>query len=317
MSNIKDKGNFFLIGYNAKYPIELNAENFKIHISFDKENFDRINIIKSELEISPETGILTIEKKSNQDDLLNKAQDIKNLLSLALGKSIIFNRQEYWENDKSIIILREMLKINNEGKQIIPDHMINKFIEDTLPNWSKLEKKNKDEIFIIIDYLNQTKHGFIADRILRTMQAWECACNDWTKIIELDTALKDLKTKINIVYKTWREEISYNDIDGTLKNSLNSAFSREIFLSRLNLLIKKAKIDIGKINLDIRTLKDLRDQVAHNGKIKIPGKEAIEYLNPGIMGLQLIILKKLGYKGLVNGVENGWKTTKNISYYFN
>ncbi len=317
MSDIKDKGNFFLIGYTGEYPFDFIIDNYKIHLSSDKEKIDYLKILSDKIGQASPTGILTIQKRTDQENLLNKAQDIKNLLSLALGKSIIFNRQEYWENDKSIIILREMSKNNNEGKQIIPDHMINKFLEETLPNWSRLEKKNKDEIFVIIDYLNQTKNGFIADRILRTTQAWECACNNWTEEIQLDDELEKFKKQIYLNYENWKTETTYIDIDGDLKNRLSSAFFQEKLISRLNLLVETHKLNKENIDLNLRKLKSLRDQVVHSGRITIPGKEAIKYLNPGIMGLQLIILKRLGYKGLVNGVENGWKTTKNISYYFN
>jgi hypothetical protein len=57
--------------------------------------------------------------------------------------------------------------------------------------------------------------------------------------------------------------------------------------------------------LNLRELKRLRDQVAHTGRIEIKGTEAIHIITPAITGLQIIILRFLGYSGkIISGKEN-------------
>jgi hypothetical protein len=93
------------------------------------------------------------------------------LLSIGLGKRVIFDRQVYWINEQSEQVDKEMSKNENQGEQIIPDIEIAKYLEQVLPAWTALSKPEKDDIFTITDYLNQTQHDFIEDRILRTVQA--------------------------------------------------------------------------------------------------------------------------------------------------
>ena len=47
------------------------------------------------------------------------------------------------------------------------------------------------------------------------------------------------------------------------------------------------------------------------------GEEAIKLLEPGVKGLQLILLKKLGYDGLINDSKNNWRTMDKLDLYFN
>jgi hypothetical protein len=311
-----DTASFYLIGYTGKYSIDFSLYDYVFHIESDEDKIENYNKLLMQTDASSETGILTIKKNTNQSKLLNYAQDIMNLLSLALGKSIIFNRQEYSIDDKISPVLKEMVLNHNEGKQIVPDCELEKYLEQTFPYWSNLIKEEKDKYFVLIDYLNQTKTGFIEDRILRTMQAWECACNYWIDKVELDDDAKELKKDIKALYRKWKNGDSNKDQDGKLMGKISNAFDQEIIIKKLYQLIYTFKLNVNKINLDLNKLKDLRDQVAHNGRIDIPGKEAINYLNPGIMGLQLILLKKFGYTGKVSGVSNGWSTTENISTYF-
>ena len=311
-----DKGEFFLKGYSYLRPISFQFNGNNIQLIADKNKLDLFLGLEKELECSSETGLLTITGSIEKDRLLDYALDIKKLLSFATGKSVIFDRQSFWTGETVESEEREMSINVNEGEQIIPDDELENFLFSTLPVWINLSKKEKDYIFIFMDYLNQTKHGYIEDRILRTVQAWESAARYWVPDIELNTELEELRSIIKSNYQKWKRDNSYEDKDGQLGRRITRSIDDENLILRLQKLIKTKGLNANMINLDLRELKNLRDMVAHTGRINIKGEKAMNYLKPGIMGLQLIILKRLGYIGLVNGEINSWTTRKKIAEYF-
>lgn len=310
-----DKGEFLLKSYSIRNNIEFSHNGHKIKLAPNSDNVERLDKLTAELALIAETSSLTIDGPADQDRLLDIAVDIKNLLSIAIGRRVTFDRQIYWTGQTSKLVERAMSKNENEGEQIIPDFEIAKYLTTTLPTWSKLSKEQKDDVFIITDYLNQTRHDFIEDRILRTVQAWESSAFYWTQG-HLPNELVDLKEKIKATYRTWKNEKNYDDINGELGKRLTAPLDQENLMLRLERLVTDSGLNINKIKLDLKTLKNLRDQVAHTGRIKIKGSEAIRYLQPGINGLQLIVLRRLGFDGKVNGEKDGWATIEDIKEYF-
>jgi hypothetical protein len=277
------------------------------------DNVERLSSLKEELNYAKETGLLVIESDKKQENLLQLAQDIKNLLSLALGKGIIFDRQVYRINNEEKVVTKKMSDPSNEGNQIIPSFELENFLTQTLPNWTNLEKPQKDELFIVIDYLNQTRHGFIADRILRATQAWESLTESWDIKGELDNRLIDLQTNLKATYKEWRNHGNNKqaDLNGELGNKISSAINQEKLLSKLIKLSNNYGLKIEGLNL--KELKRLRDKVVHTGNIDIPGKKAIHILTPAITGLQIIILRFLGYSGKIISSKQDWETHEYIT----
>ena len=184
---------------------------------------------------------------------------------------------------------------------------------------------------MITNYLNQTSNGYIEDRILRMAQAWECAAKYWVREkIVLTDELLDLREKIKDVFNIWKQERNYQDTNGELCKKILSSLDEEINLIKLNRLISSHKLKIEEVvNLDLKKIKKLRDFVVHTGKITTSGishDEAIFILLSGIQGLQLIVLKRLGYDDFVNGVQdNGidefgirdrWHKSDKLAFYF-
>ena len=311
-----DKGEFFLKGYTYKQPITFPFGGQTIQLYANLINHEKLTRLKSEESEVSETGILKILGLNDKEKLRDIAVDIKNLLSIGLGKTIIFDRQTYWIGEAYETIEELMNKNENQGERIIPDFEIKNYLEQVLPNWVNYSKIQKDDIFTITDYLNQTRHGHIEDRILRTVQAWECAANYWVEEMELSEDLKELREKIKSTYKQWKIDKEYIDINGELGRRLTSPLDQEKLMLRLDKLIKVSGLITSKINLDLKRLKDLRDKVAHTGRIDITGREAIKFLQPGIKGLQLLLLKRIGYDGYVNGEKDGYVTRSKINEYF-
>lgn len=316
LDNMVDKAEFFLKGYSTNKSIEFTFDKYSINLKVDKEKVANLEKLKDDLKEASETSILTIIGSSDEIEVRSIAVDLKNLLSLALGRRVIFDRQKYWSADNSNLVETLMSKNDNEGKQIIPDFELKEFLYQTLPHWTKLSKQEKDDIFTITDYLNQTKHDFIEDRILRTVQAWECSGSCWTMETELPAEFKNLRGLIKQTFTKWKEEKGFIDKDGELGTRLTSVIDQEKLILRLEKLVKESGLLAEKINLDLRYLKNLRDQVAHTGRIQITGDKAVDYLLPGVKGLQLILLKRLGYTGKINSEKDGWYIVDDIGNYF-
>ncbi len=310
-----DKAEFFLKDYLLVQKVQLSFNNQTIKIETLKEKYEEYKKIKEELSDYSEFSILTITDNQDKDELLNLALDIKNLLSIALGRRIIFDKQSYWSNETQTIVNKEMSESTNFGVQIVPDFEIENFLKKTLPKWSELTKSEKTDFYIVTDYLNQTRKDFIEDRILRTMQAWECSANYWTKPVELSENLKELEKRIVKTYKDWKKETDYIDINGEIGTNLKISLNQEKLISRLENLILESNFNIQTVNPNLRELKEMRDLVVHQGKIKISGEQAIHILEPAIKALQIIILEKLGYDGLVIDSKNN-RVFNKIDGYF-
>ncbi len=324
------KTEFYLKNYFCTNKIEISYNNEKILIEFDKSKNDEFKKIEAELESKSETGLLTLFNEKNHDKSQKLAIDIISLLSLALGENIIFDRCLFREDNLDKPFEKEMVVNTNKGEQIIPNFEIKEFLEKTLPIYNNLSDIEKNEILVITDYLNQTSNGYIEDRILRMAQAWEIAAMYWVKeTIVLTDELSDLREKIKNVIKIWKQERNFNDVDGELGKKILSSIDEEINLIKLNRLISSHQLKKEEINLELKKIKKLRDCVVHTGKITNSGispNEAIFILLSGIQGLQLIILKRLGYDGLVDGTkDNGidkfgnrdrWHRTDRMAFYF-
>jgi hypothetical protein len=313
---MNDKGEFLLKGYFVRQSLTFDYNGQVIQLETIDENVKKLEKLRTEEDTVLETGVLQIQSPNGREEKRALAIDIKNLLSIALGRRIIFDRQKYWTGDTFDAEERPMSNNSNQGDQIVPDFEIENYLQSTLPLWTKYSKNEKDDIFTITDYLNQTRHDFIEDRILRTVQAWECAANYWVKEIELSNELKDLRGRIKQAFKQWKNDKQYIDAEGEMGKRLTGPLDQEKLMMRLDKLVKDCGLVTEKIGLNLKGLKDLRDKVAHTGRINITGAEAIEHLMPGVRGLQLILLRRLGYNGLVNGIKNNWRTIDKIDEYF-
>lgn len=191
------KTEFLLKNYFCSNRIEFSFLQEKILIEYDSKKDDEIRRIKTELESNSETGLLTLFNKKNHEESKKLAIDIILLLSLALGENIIFDKFIFREDLINESFEKKMVVTANKGQQIIPNERIKQFLEKTLPIYVNLSDIEKNEFFVIINYLNQTSESHIEDRILRMAQAWECAAMYWGKEkIVLTDELLDLREKI-------------------------------------------------------------------------------------------------------------------------
>lgn len=311
-----DEAKFFLKNCFIEQKVQLSLNGQTIEIETIKEKYEECKKIKKKLSAYSDFSILTITAKQDKNESLNLARDIKNLLSIALGQRVIFDKQSYFKNNNHSIVFQEMIDSTNFGIQIIPHFEIQNFLNKTLLKWIELTEEEKKIFYIVTDYLNQTREDYLEDRILRTMQAWECFANFWTKPAELNKDLEELKKRIKKIFKDWKKVYDYNDLHGILFNNLNIALHQEQLISRLENFITECDFNCQKINLKLKELKKMRDLVVHEGIMNKSGDQAIDILEPAIKALQIILLKKLGYDGLVIDSENNSRVLNTIEHYF-
>jgi hypothetical protein len=310
---MKERAIFILTGIDEKTELSFMIDTFSIRIT--KITRDIEEIVGS-LEIDEKTYLL-VEGKSDQEGLLEIAQNIKNLLSLAVGRRIIFNKQLYYDDDSSIeFVSREMAAPINEGQEIIPNFNIGVYLQQVYHNYSKFSKEDKDQLFVCTEYLNQTKNGFVEDRILHTAIAWESLA-DYLKVSsELPAHLAELRSLLKTTIGAWRTENTQYDSNGELGSRILAAIDREKLLGKLIKLASKFNLDNDLIGINFLKLKELRDSVAHSGRMGITGTDAYYVMEPAIKGLQIILLTWLGYRGLIFFHREGWTTREPIEKFY-
>jgi hypothetical protein len=310
------KANFYLINYELEHSISAQLFEYKISLKRHDSNYSNNQLHNSLIEEFRETGILEIIGPYNEDLFLQTAIDITNLLSLALGKTFPFDNQEYFNEGRSKKKTKEMVRPMNSGNQIVPEFGLGKYLEETFPIWQNLPKNEKDRYFVVINYLNQSKHGYIEDRILRAAQAWEILAEFQKIESDLSDGKKSLRTSIKRTIKEWKKQFPDEDEDGVLCGKILLSIDREKNLQKLIMLAERYKLLIDKIGIDFRQLKELRDQAVHSGIININGREAIKVLEPAVKGLQLVLLKIFNYDGLVLDEEKGFVKHTSMSEFF-
>jgi len=293
---MKNKAIFILSGIDEKTEIKFTIDTFSYTITkITKDIEEAVDSLNLEEKI-----YLSIEGRSNKEDFLERAQNIKNLLSFAVGRRIIFNKQLYYDDDSSIeFVSREMAAPINEGQEIIPNFNIGVYLQQVYHNYSTFSKEDKDQFFVCTDYLNQTKNGFVEDRIIHAAIAWESLA-DYLKVSsELPAHLTELRTLLKTTIGVWRTENTHHDSNGELGFRILAAIDREKLLGRLIKLASRFKLDNDLIGINFLKLKELRDSIAHSGRMGITGTDAYYVMEPAIKGLQIILLTWLGYRGLI------------------
>jgi len=311
------KAEFHLKNLNTSLSSTFKFGNSEIQIASNDYRIKEIANFLSEGNPTLETGILRIDGLTDQEENLKLAQTIRNLMSLGLGRSIIFDRQIFKDNNEESQVFRKMSDPINEGVQIVPEFCLDEYLIKTIPKWQSQSKEEENALFVAINYLNQTKNSFIEDRILKVTQAWESLAEFWEIESDLDDRLLQLKNQLKDTYKKWREENDVSDIDdsGQIGSKISSSINQEKLLSRLEGLTTRFQLNKAKLNLKFKELKSLRDQVAHTGRINISGKEAYPILESALKGLQIIILDHLGYDGLVIYHKDGLRTFEKMEEF--
>jgi len=316
-SNIRNfqYAEFPLVGFYDGM-IDLTHENWQItNNSNNKPSV--INKTKSDLWGLQLEGLTLTMKKDDAtiEEFQKKANDITLLLSLAVGNNVIFNRQLFFVNNELKLEFWQRKTGYEYGvKPCIASYNINYYIEHTIRNFERWSKKKKDTFYAVVNYINSSSRGHLEDRILRLCIAWECLATSWTakeNIIneELNSLKEFLKKAIG------KFELSKNYDKSFIKERVLRALDWEKLHNTLMKLINQYRLDYDKIGLDFKTLIKIRNDIAHYGQFR--KKYTKEYLADLIfnnkLGLQILLLRELGYDKFIETHENKWKKTIRIN----
>jgi len=304
------RAEFPLIGfYGAEF--EVIIDNWKIKFEGKKEDLKNQKRLSKIWKIQLEGLTMQMQKENEQQfSYTQTAIQIIDLLSLATGNAVIFNKQRfYYDDDRQFDIWRPRLGNNFGVYECVPEYAIRQFIRQTYPTWKNLDNDDTKLINNAVNYINSTAFGYLEDRVFRITQAWESVANKWVgDINNLSDEIKDLKNRLKNSLRDWRKEFPNYDKDGFYGNRVINALTWNKAIDKTNLLASKFRLDLEKLKIDFQRLFELRNAVAHNGKFKKKENpsELSEILENARFGLQVLFLKKLKYSDLVISPRSGY-----------
>jgi hypothetical protein len=307
----------------AKFPliglysgsIDLNFHQGRI-ISEEQDSLtSEISVLgkRWNLQLEGKTLKLT-EPKTPIEDFQIKANDICLLLSLAVGNSVIFNRQLYYKDDQLVLeIWRRKAGYHYGVEPCIPDFQLNNFLKCTLNSFEKWGKKKKDLLYSTVNYINSANQGFLEDRLLRLCIAWESLALNLVKSSTLP------KLEIELLKEYLEKSIDSFDLPecidkNFIKDRIAKALEWEKLYNSLVNLVDHYNLDSEKLHLDFKKLIKIRNDIAHSGQFrkKFPQTDLADLVFYSKTGLQVILLLELGYSGLIEFQDDKFVTRINL-----
>lgn len=304
---------YWLVGfYEGK--IDLQSNTWHIESFPQKQLPDLAKHIQQGWGITAEGLQITLScDGAKLEDYELKIRQITDLLSLACGTGITYHRSKaFWPDGASLETIGRGARDNIGPGKLIACSDISIFLETALTKWGSWPDDMQNACRLIIDYICSTGRGYLDTRLLMAWQAWEIAASNWGTPTALSAEEISLKTLIQSTYKGWRQSCPDHDPNGHLYNRLSSSFQWPAALRQLEALADRYGIDREKFELDFKELKRVRDFVVHNGKLpddmNADTSRPYHIMQSALFGLQLLMLVKLGYNGLVAWHNQGWRT---------
>lgn len=268
----------------------------------------------------PLEGLTLRLKKPNStlNEYHEKAREIMLLLSLGTGNGVTSYRQiVYLENQQTMEVWRKYIGDEFGPGAIVPDFRLGQFLAQVLPVWRQWEPEKKSQTRLAIIYINLSGTGYLDTRIFQISQAWEFLAASWVPKGKLSNPECDLKNKIMSIYRVWKKEHPNIDPNGAWGGRITFPFEWPLAKRQIESLAESGRIHLSKIGLDLEALKVTRDRVAHTGKMASDQKGDYKLLAAAQFALQLLLLAKLGYSGLIVTENKGYKDFVHIENFFN
>ncbi|MCE7992533.1 MAG: hypothetical protein HEP71_11150 [Roseivirga sp.] len=319
--NISDKitkAEFPLFGISGNFSLGFDNKHIELH---ENDTSEKSRQIEYFWDIQQETSWLSLTSKSSikRDDFIKLAITLCEILSLATGNTVTFNRQKFETNNgRSFETWRRRVQFHSGSGSIIHSVDYPELIKCSLASYATIEGSARNSIRKAIDYLNSTSHGFMEDKILRACQAWELLADEFCEKPPESEEIKRLKTLLKASIKTWSQKYPDKDKSEVSDRVLGSLSWNRLIL-QMKELAASEHLDLQKLDLDLFELKKMRDQVAHTGIFNnySEKKEFYPTLKKAVMGLRLIILLKLTYTGNIKSSKDGFQTRELIEKFVN
>lgn len=260
---------------------------------------------------------LSIEQ-ARLKDYENTARQVIQLLSLACGNGITYNRcTAFWDDEHHLETFGQGAGDEFGPGPCVPSFCIKSFLEQVLPVYRSWPQEKRELFKLVVTNINESNNGYLDTRLLQIMQGWETLATAWIPESPFTEEELILKKTILRNCKSWRKTYPKSDSEGQYSNRLASLFLWPRLRRRIECLALSREIDLQKIKLDVYKLKEARDKVVHSGLLPdymIKDRSAtVKLLDAAQFGLQLVLLSELGYSGLVETEKNGWKAHVQIS----
>lgn len=157
----------------------------------------------------------------------------------------------------------------------------------------------------ILEYLNETDHGYLDDRILRIVQCWEIVSSTWNnQKPNLSPEVVELKCSLKQTLKEWHKKFPGFDKDGLIGDRLHKGLEWDRVINLLNGTLIKFEIDNSAVKIDFPKIVKLRNSVAHKGRFG--DEDALDDLIKAQFGIRLVLLRILGYDGqIIDYIDDG------------
>lgn len=291
------------------------VENIKEINSFNKIYGDMLE--SSEILIK-KIDSTSIDKKR----IIEFCNDVCLLLALIQAKNIVFNRCQLIDDNGDLQnIIRIKLVNHNYGKRFVYNEQIELILPVLYENFIKLNPVERKCLYTSIQYLNSSSGQFLEDSILSVAQVWEILSDTFlSDKVENTQNINALRIELKSTIKQWHKSNEVVDYDlGFITGRVLDSLNWEKVIKRLEQLAVSENLNSELIGLNFKELISIRNQIAHSGRFKEIGFE-LEYLkvyNSALMGANILILKKLGYKGNITFFIGGIPKTRNIDSYLN
>lgn len=301
---------FPLIGFYAGN-INFKYNNWQIESIVQNEN-PQIQKLKSKYwSIQLEGLTLTLSSKAEtKEEFHSKANNISSLLSLAVGNDIIFDRQLFYKNDKlTTEIWRRKAGYNFGVLPSLPEDELNYFIKNSLDKFEIWDEEKKITFNSAVNYINSSSQGYLENRLLRLCIAWESIASRWAK--ENDIINEELEPLKNHLKKTIDDfELPKSHDKSFIKDRILGALEWGKLYNKLMGILKQYKLNHNKLGLDFKTLIKIRNDIAHSGRFrkKYSKEDLVALIFNNKLGLQVLLLRELGYDSYILTHKNKWKT---------
>ena len=223
-------------------------------------------------------------------------------------------------NDNELQNIVRIKQINNSfGIKFIHNNNLNTLIPIIYENYSILKINEKKCLFTCFDYLNSTSNKYLEDQILSIAQIWEILANTFLDEKVADSKeIKLLKGLLKNNIEEWHNKNTTINYDlEFIQNRVIGSLNWEKNIKKLEKFALNQNLNIQNINLNLENLIELRNQIVHSGRFKYLGIENknLEIYNSALLGLNVVILNKLGYNGDIISNNGGFSIVNKINHY--
>lgn len=248
----------------------------------------------------PQVGSVITVTKSNDSikDYLKIINYVLWILSLSTGRHLSFGIQHIFYDEKNYKAIHNNFSSYNHIHDIIPKNSIKYLLSKGLIILNEFDKSNLIDFRTILEYLNETDHGYLDDRILRIVQCWEIVSSTWNNQKQnLSPEVVELKCSLKQTLKEWHKKFPGFDKDGLIGDRLHKGLEWDRVINLLNGTLIKFGIDNSAVKIDFPKIIKLRNSVAHKGRFG--DEDALDDLLKAQFGIRLVLLRILGYDGQI------------------